>query len=375
MKLQSKRIATLFFAFILLVAGICSTFVMMQGRTVFAEEQKKAIYYYCDCYPSISIKKLQEEFPSCDIYIYYMDDMDEFEDKVYGDYFDDIYHSYDVRIVILDIKTALLDSSVLYDFFENMKEDPNCYTVFISGFGKSNFYDTGFLIYVDQFVFDEGYSRLDRFMCEAFNQLYGDFNRPKEEMVFLFDTSAIAIENCFGADMDALCQESAFFKLFFEYLLDSSGVENYSSYQQAAEELKAKKIKLLVCTQEREFTDIISWEIYRYTNYNQFVKDTEAQGLCAFGFLSFERSFYDLLFYMQKVEYEYFPIYFFGAGGYFNDPLGLFVITDESLDRLNEVTDLIEEEFYEWIHEIFGYEEPIEPVEPVEPVEPTYPFE
>lgn len=315
------------------------------------------IYYFTDYCQVIEPARLEEEFDGRHVFVDRQKDLGEtqFADMIQNGYF---YGLNSDSVVIIDIKTFKPDPYVLYDLFYNLKVEQNCKTIFVSVYEYNQTeedgtqYDPWFMEHVDKFIDDSNYDRLQTFIDNSFSDMNSANNTAYIIDGYLVDVGTERdlgdgngvpddyIQNNFGADMDTLCADSPFLRIFLEKLmgrLDGSYV--YDHYEDIAFKLREDYgVKLLVHMGGNKFVNILTWEVCEQYNACDFIDDSyddnkRIDNVYVFGFWQLTQDFYDYLelsaisgmpvptIYIVVVDYPY------------NDDGILPMVTDSSLAK------------------------------------------
>lgn len=307
------------------------------------------IYYFTDYYPTVSYNELLDEFGNYNI-VYdhqYIDEQD-FENMVNNHYF--LFDSVTgedtgIRALIIDIKTFLPDSMLLESLFADVKFYMDCATVYVSYYDAYEYYDTTFLNYVDLFVVDSQLARLNYFIEQALNELYNGSYATLFDVSYLIDGNLVDVVNLFGEDMDTLCENSHFLRIFLEQFVrvvwDYEYDVLFSSYNEIADYLRdILNVKLLVHKGGNEYVDILTWNVYQFNNiYDVLNVYPNSLYTCAFGFWRLNHDYYQFLLDAQNVDDYDLPVYILEAEPIPYDPDGLNIITDSDLGFYIESDD------------------------------------
>ncbi len=314
------------------------------------------IYYFTDYYPTVTYDELVNEFGSYNVvYDRQFITESEFTEMVYNGYFEGF--DFGTCVVIIDIKTFMPDSYVLYDLFFDLQQNQGCITAFVSIYSDSEYYDSAFLEYVNVFVNDGELVRLKNFLYNSFYDLYYR-DGTVDSTTYMIDGCLVDIYNLFGADMDTLCSTSPFLRVFLEQLILRLEGSYYSSYEEIADRLRDDHaIKLLVYNvYDGYFVDILTWNIYSYYDIDQIKSEGAATDfVCAFGFWSFNYNYYQILWNIQYGEGYDIPIYALAIDPVNYDPMGLNVITEWELGEeygfewYDEAAHSLLDGLHEWI--------------------------
>lgn len=338
-------------AFALLVAGLASFGVFSETNasalTPDYNGDPDTIYYFSDYYPTLTYEELENEFGWYNIVIdhQYVDEQ-EFYDMIHDGYFWGF--DYDTCVVIIDIKTFMPDPYELLDLFAMLKSQ-GCITVYVSIYDEYDYSDTEFLEFLDVFVNDYQFDRLQSFIYNAlydYKWMYRDGDLF--DTGFIIDGNLIDVEEYFGDDMDTLCENSPFLRYFLYYLRWFMGIryDEFENYQELADMLRDwYAIQIYVHVGGNEYVEILSWTTY----YFDCVYDVPSSQLCVFGFWKLDDDFYRFLY---EAQYEY---------GYYSDFMPIYILEAEPIDYsefgLQVITDDVElSEWYgiEW-HEAAEY--------------------
>lgn len=326
------------------------------------------IYYFTDYCQAIDPARLEEEFDGRRVFVDRQKDLDEtkFANMVQNDYFFDSVLS---NIVIIDIKTFKPDPYLLYDLFERLKADQNCMTVFVTSYEydrliseeDGTYYDPWFKDSVDIYIDDSNYDRLRTFIDNSFSDMNFANNTAYIIDGYLVDVGTERdlgdgngvpdygddgegsdyIKNNFGADMDTLCADSPFLRIFLEKLIDRIDRSYvYKDYEDIAFNLRQYYgVKLLVHMGGNKFVDILTWEVCEQSNPFDFTVESYDEqkcidNVCVFGFWRLTQDLYDY-FELRLLAGEQVPSIYILIVDYPNNDDGILpVITDSSLAKV-----------------------------------------
>ena len=341
------------------------------------------IYYFTDYYQVIEPARLEEEFDGRHVFVDRQKDLNEtqFANMIQNGYF---YGLNSDSVVIIDIKTFKPDPYVLYDLFYNLKVEQNCKTIFVSVYEYNQteedgtYYDPWFMEHVDKFIDDSNYDRLQSFIYNSIANIY-DARGTVDNTAYIIDGYLVDvgterdlgdgngvpddyIQNNFGADMDTLCADSPFLRIFLEKLMGRLkwGYE-YNNYEDIAYKLREDHcVKLLVHMGGNKFVDILTWEVCERNNACDFIGELNDEqksidNVAVFGFWHMTQDFYDYL-ELSAIIGEPLPTIYILIVDYPNNEDGLLpVITDSSLAKAyGREWDESAIEFINGLHELIN---------------------
>lgn len=314
------------------------------------------VYYFTDYCQVIEPARLEEEFDGRHVLVDRQKDLDEtkFADMIQNGYFNGLNSD---AIVIIDIKTFKPDPYVLYDLFYNLKVEQNCRTIFVSIYEYNQTeddgtqYDPWFMEHVDKFIDDSDYDRLQTFIDNSFSDI-SQPNGSVNNTAYIIDGYLVDvgterdlgdgngmpddyIQNNFGADMDSLCADSPFLRIFLEKLMWRLylGYE-YDNYEDIAQYLREScKVRLLVHMGGNKFVDILTWEVCEQSNPFDFMVEsddelTRIDNVAVFGFWRLTQDFYDY-FELRLLTGEQIPSIYILIVDYPNNEDGLLPVITE----------------------------------------------
>ena len=309
------------------------------------------IYYFTDYYPTIDKCKLQEDYPSKNLILdhQYINSTD-FDSMVLNNYFDKFYSS--SNIVIIDIKTFMPDAVTLNNLFYNLKVTQKCNTSFVTSYNISDYFDDSFKTYLDEFICDNTYTRLQCFIDNSFSYLY-DEQIEITNMTYLFDSQIIGD---ISLNWSNIIEHSPFFKLFIKKICN---VLNYS-YSNEFENIKGylkynTSMKIITLDQKSDnYIDLISGDTYYLNTSLSTLNETNTQNMCAFGFWNFSQDFYDKLYQFAVEESYNMQIFAFEVEEIIYGTSGLSLIDNHNLEQVYyKYTDDCEEDLLVWIGDIY----------------------
>ena len=308
MKKFNLKILSVFLAIAIVVSG--AAVVAPLGEEVNALSPNydgSDVYYFCDLYPTLTYETFYNTFSAS---IYY-DVRWVSDSEFYRDIEEHYFYTLNNRVVIIDIKTFIPYTDVLYELFLRLKEN-NCVTGFVTSYSESDFPDTYFLDCVDIFVENAPSDKMDVYFSAAFEDL--DTNRELSDTVYLLDGSVLNINFIINRDFGALCTTSRYLnKFIFDllYFVSSTEYEIYD-YQNALDEWN---ITILVYVGNNQFVDLTTWERYTFSSSQEILEEYEKEHICSFGFDMFDEEFYwflynngvdlNYLFGVNPLDYDY----------------------------------------------------------------------
>lgn len=254
------------------------------------------VYYFCDLYPTLTYETFYNTFSAS---IYY-DVRWVSDSEFYRDIEEYYFYTLNNRVVIIDIKTFIPYTDVLYELFLRLKEN-NCVTGFVTSYSENDFPDTDFLDCVDIFVENAPSDKMDVYFSAAFEDL--ETNGELSNTVYLLDRSVLNVYFIENRDFGALCTTSYYLnKLIYDLLYFVSSIEyEICDYQNALDEWN---ITILVYVGNNQFVDLTTWERYTFSSSQEILEEYEKEYICSFGFDMFDEEFYWFL-YNNGVDLNY----------------------------------------------------------------------
>lgn len=299
------------------------------------------IYYFTDYYPALSEEELINEFSGYNIVLDHQCVSEQgFNDLVNSNYFT----GFDAGCcVIIDIKTFMPDSLILYDLFYDLQESQGCFTIFISPYSQSDYQteynDIEFLTYVDRFIIDNQFMRLRSFCWDAFGNFVSG-NRTLTNTTYFIDSKMLGVGTYIGVPFESLCEMSIFLRVFAEVLCTCLPRDESDDCQEIAWKLENNNIKILVPTYANYFVDLLTFTTYCYEgSFNDMIPDSglDSDGIlqprfaCAFGFTTFSQDYHNFLYQVKCGEGVDLPVYAYIVDPINYDPNGLPIITNSFL--------------------------------------------
>lgn len=324
MKTLKRRFIVVVMAFAALIMSVFSVGNITSEKTYALSlnyhGEPDTVYYFTDYYPTLDYTTLSYYLSSYNIiYDHQYVDEQTFTDMVYSGYFYGFGYN---CTVIIDIKTFMPDSSVLYYLFYNLQQNQGCNTSFVSTYQDYEYPNTDFMDFVNRFMWDD-FSKLEFFIQESVEDLKMK-NGSLSNTNILVDGHLVDTANLFGSDMETLCSSSPFLKFLLEFL--ASYIETFNEdYNDAGYQLSEKSIKLLVHMQGDEYVDILTWTTYTFNDIEEvrcltdnnedeepslddssdtdppLDDNTEPSFVCGIGFWYLDRDFYNFLFQGQQL--------------------------------------------------------------------------
>ena len=270
-----------------------------QANTLTINNYTGNIYYFFDYYPTVSPSIMINKYSSATVtYDRKHIDSSDFDSLVGNDYFDSISHAY----VIIDIKTFKPDPSTLEALFSTLY-DNGCRTMFINLYESTAYSDTQFLNYLDEFLVTDFYL-LERFTRTLLRDEYDANGGTLANTAFFIDGNLVDLSAFEELDLNVLCQDSIFLRIFFEELYDRLyqdmpigilTIENFVDY------LTSQNISILVHDMvANRYVNIYTGAVYSGTNIENLspvVGDVlfYATNLCSVSFWALHNDFYDFL--------------------------------------------------------------------------------
>lgn len=304
--------------------------------------QPDTIYYFYDFYPTVTEERLQDEFIGMKI-IY---DRQQIDEQEFAKMVDDGYFwsmDYRPHVVVIDIKTFIADTDSL-DYLFTILREYGCKTVFVTAHDYDTFdeegneYDVIFKDFIDIYIEDLNMERLRNFVDNAF-QKFGKKNGITCEATYILDGNLVDAENFFASDVNTLCAEFPFLKVFLDqliYRVEYPALNNneYESYNAIAEELRDRyQVRIFVHVKDIYFVDILDRELVGFYNINDLMDNAvHSHVVGAFGFWRFNQDYYDYLYNSQNEQGYDLPVYAFEV-----DPIeysldGLSIKSDKELE-------------------------------------------
>lgn len=339
----SKSMVSIFLVMVMFFVG--AVVALSNPQKVYANvptnDYTDTIYYFTDFYPSLNYNNVLNSWGSNYTLVCDRQEIDsvEFEELVTSDYFDCFGQN---CIVIIDIKTFKPSADILLELFEDLKEDQDCITLFISLYDEDDYVNNGFLNYVDVFS-QTDFNKLEKFCEESIEHFTDDNLSYLVNNCYILDENLIDISNYSGPSfIDDLCANSIFLTHMLDALKTVYGIPG-NTYGEILTVLNNFNIKLFVPTGDGQLQELTTGQMYPMLSVAYLLNEENnynIQRVSAVGFWHLSSELYNFLYDSQYIDGQSAYVYVMEVDRIHYSPNGLAIYSDTDL----EVTDDIAED-------------------------------
>ncbi len=346
---KSKSVSFIAFALVLLtlLTTVSSVAIRQPEKALAINELANVtdVYYFTDSEPLMSSNEFYMSFSvsiTYDINVYMTDQI--LTEKCYNGEFS-IFN--DAYVFIFELKYDMISPSVLTTVFSTVKNQ-GCYIIFISAYNLSEYSNTSFMQYVDDFAL----CNKDPFFCFVKNAVENIMTSQRglnDSVIFIDGRLLYPIVDIGDTyAIEDMCYVSAFLRILFRHICQQLGITyTPDDYEAMIEALNAYNVHLLVNVHDYHFVDLMQRDGEHYVTYDFYsFEDVEnvfsntIHPLYAIGRWSLTQQFYNLLIDIQA-HYQL-PVYAWVVDELEFVPDGLDLITDEDLTEMYEPEYLLD---------------------------------
>lgn len=288
------------------------------------------IYYFADSRPLLTDDDFNVYFKTSTYSVfydipYYVDD-NTLDDLYQNNYFDGFEEN---TIIIFEIKTRLIDASILNNIFYQLKSD-GAYIIFVSGFSDS-LYSDDIHLYIDDYIECLEHITFEEYVRMAVMDIIS--RKTNDSIVILVDSRYCDDINNY--------QNSKYVQLILDELcLQLNLNSSIGNYDDIIGELLDNKLVYFIVNTSANNYELLDINYRGYTStmtslneLNNFVKygiNSLSSDIYAMGILNLTKDYYNLLLNCDKNGYTI-PTYVWVIDDYQNSGNGLPIITDTNL--------------------------------------------